>query len=84
MSLPIFDRLWPIHVDAFQLPEVHWGFRVVTPRLITSAHQRGIRVHVWTVDDESDMDRLLSWGVDGIITKKPDLAVRARARVRAD
>jgi glycerophosphoryl diester phosphodiesterase len=74
------DRLWPIHVDAFQLPEVHWGFRVVTPRLITSAHQRGIRVHVWTVDDERDMERLLDWGVDGIITNKPDTAVQARSR----
>jgi glycerophosphoryl diester phosphodiesterase len=76
------DGLWGARVDAFQVPEEHWGMRVVTPRLVQRAHQHGIRVHVWTVDDESDMDRLLSWGVDGIITKKPDLAVRARARVR--
>ncbi len=75
------DSLWGARVDAFQVPERHWGMRVVTPRLVQRAHQLGIRVHVWTVDDESDMDRLLSWGVDGIITKKPDLAVRARARV---
>ncbi len=78
------DGLWGKSIDAFQVPETHWGMRVVTPRLVQRAHQLGIRVHVWTVDDESDMDRLLSWGVDGIITKKPDLAVRARARVRAD
>jgi glycerophosphoryl diester phosphodiesterase len=74
------DGLWTANVDAFQVPETHRGLRVVTPRLVRRAHQLGIRVHVWTVDDESDMDRLLSWGVDGIITKKPDLAVRARAR----
>ncbi len=74
------DRLWGRRVDALQVPESHWGLRVVTPRLVQRAHRLGMRVHVWTVDHEPDMDRLLEWGVDGIITKKPDLAIKARAR----
>jgi glycerophosphoryl diester phosphodiesterase len=74
------DGLWWKRVDALQIPEEYWGVRVVTPRLIERAHKRGLRVHVWTVDSESDMDRLLDWGVDGIITKKPDIGVRARTR----
>jgi glycerophosphoryl diester phosphodiesterase len=74
------DGLWDARIDAMQLPERHWGLRVVTPRLIERAHRLGMRVHVWTVDEETDMDRLLDWGVDGIITNKPDLAVKARAR----
>jgi glycerophosphoryl diester phosphodiesterase len=74
------DGLWGAKIDALQLPETHWGLRVVTPRLVERAHALGMRVHVWTVDSESDMDRLLDWGVDGIITKKPDLAVMARTR----
>ncbi len=74
------DRLWQPAVDVFQLPETYHGIRVVTPRLISRAHQHGIRIHVWTVDREDDMDRLLGWGVDGIVTKRPDVAVRARAR----
>lgn len=74
------DRLWGRRVDALQVPESHWGLRVVTPRLVERAHRLGMRIHVWTVDLESDMDRLLDWGVDGIITKKPDLAIRARTR----
>lgn len=73
------DALWPMPVDALQLPEQHWGIRVVSPRLIERAHRRGLRVHVWTVDDRQDMERLLDWGVDGIITKRPDVAVQARA-----
>jgi glycerophosphoryl diester phosphodiesterase len=74
------DGLWDARIDAMQLPERHWGMRVVTPRLIERAHELGMRVHVWTVDEEADMHRLLNWGVDGIITNKPDLAVKARAR----
>lgn len=74
------DTLWRVGIEAFQLPETHWGMRVITRRLIRRAHRLGIRIHVWTIDDQSDMERLLGWGVDGIITKKPDLAVRARAR----
>jgi glycerophosphoryl diester phosphodiesterase len=74
------DGLWDARIDAMQLPERHWGLRVVTPRLIERAHRLGMRVHVWTVDEEADMDRLLDWGVDGIITNKPDLAVKARER----
>ncbi len=74
------DGLWGAKIDALQLPERHWGVRVVTPRLVQRAHDLGMRVHVWTVDTESDMHRLLDWGVDGIITKRPDLAVKARTR----
>jgi glycerophosphoryl diester phosphodiesterase len=74
------DRLWALRIDALQVPESHWGVRVVTPRLVERVHRLGMRVHVWTVDHEADMERLLDWGVDGIITKRPDVAVQVRAR----
>ncbi len=60
-------------VDIFQVPEFWKGRRVLTPRIIDEAHRRNIPVHVWTVDDPADMDRLLDWGVDGIQTDRPDL-----------
>lgn len=74
------DRLWQPPVDVLQIPESYYGIRLVTPRMIRRAHGHGLRVHIWTVDREPDMDRLLDWGVDGIVTKRPDVAVRARAR----
>ncbi|MGH7477115.1 MAG: glycerophosphodiester phosphodiesterase [Longimicrobiales bacterium] len=69
-------RLWPIRFDAFQVPETHEGRRVVTPRLIEDLRARGVIVHVWTVNEEGDMHRLLDWGVDGLVTDYPDRLAR--------
>lgn len=63
-------------VDAFQMPERSGSRQVLGPRLVTEAHAHNVAVHVWTVDDEADMHRLLDWGVDGIITDRPDRLAR--------
>ena len=59
--------------DVFQVPELHQGHRIVTRRFVREAHRRNIPVQVWTVDDPEDMRRLLSLGVDGIQSDRPDL-----------
>ena len=59
--------------DVFQVPEFWMGRRIVSPRFIREAHRRNVPVQLWTVDDPDDMRRLLSWGVDGIQTDRPDL-----------
>ena len=61
--------------DAFQVPEIYAGLRIVTPDFIARAHDAGVTVTVWTVNRVDDMQRLIDWGVDGIITDRPDLAV---------
>jgi glycerophosphoryl diester phosphodiesterase len=60
--------------QAFQVPEMSGRTRVVSPRFVRLAHRAGLIVQVWTVDDPDDMRRLLSWGVDGIISDRPDIA----------
>jgi len=60
--------------QAFQVPEVSGTTRVVSPRFVKLAHRAGMVVQVWTVDDPSDMRRLLDWGVDGLISDRPDIA----------
>ncbi len=59
--------------DAVQVPRFHLGLPVVTPRTVAGFHRGGYEVHVWTVNTEEEMERLLGWGVDGIITDRPDL-----------
>jgi glycerophosphoryl diester phosphodiesterase len=47
---------------------------IVDAALVDGAHRRGLRVHVWTVDDSDRMRALAALGVDGIITNVPDVA----------
>lgn len=58
---------------AFQVPE-RFGDRLVVDRaFVDAAHEAGIAVHVWTVEDEESMARLVGLGVDGIITDVPSV-----------
>lgn len=63
-------------VDAFQMPERNGSRQVLSPRLVQQAHAHNVAIHVWTVDEEADMRRLLDWGVDGIISDRPDRLAR--------
>jgi glycerophosphoryl diester phosphodiesterase len=72
---------WPVRNVAYhgyQLPEWAGRLHVVTPRFVRYAHLSGLKVQVWTVDVEPDMRRLLDWGVDALISNRPDLAVCVR------
>lgn len=66
--------------DALQLPDRWEGKQVLSPELVRWAHRANLPVHVWTIDEESDMERLLDWGVDGIQTDRPDRLARVLHR----
>ncbi|HZG50504.1 MAG TPA: glycerophosphodiester phosphodiesterase [Pyrinomonadaceae bacterium] len=55
-----------------QVPETIGGRAWLTAELVAAAQRAGLEVHVWTVNDEAGMRRLVALGVDGIITDYPD------------
>ncbi|MCK2021785.1 glycerophosphodiester phosphodiesterase [Microbacterium sp. kSW2-24] len=62
-------------IDALQIPERQGPLTVLTPALLRAAHARGVEVHVWTVNDAAEMNRLIALGVDGIVSDRADLAL---------
>ena len=58
-------------MHALQVPE-YVGMQVITRDFVEAAHKRNLKVHVWTVNETADMQRLLETGVDGIMTDYPD------------
>jgi glycerophosphoryl diester phosphodiesterase len=56
-----------------QVPVQVGRVKVVTPATVARAHRRGYHVHVWTIDDRAEMQRLLDLGVDGIMTDRPQV-----------
>jgi glycerophosphoryl diester phosphodiesterase len=67
---------WPVSrvpYTGYQVPESAGMTRVVSQRFVDAAHRAGLGVQVWTVDREDDARRLLDWGVDGLITDRPDI-----------
>ncbi|GAB2905838.1 glycerophosphodiester phosphodiesterase [Neomicrococcus lactis] len=60
-------------IVALQVPPQYFGVPVVTPAFVRHAHEAGLQVHVWVVDERSEMERLLDLGVDGIMTDRADV-----------
>lgn len=60
----------------------HWSphFGDLTPALIAEARALGLSVVTWTVNQPEDIERMLDWGVDGIISDRPDRVRDALAR----
>ena len=56
---------------AAQVPVRQGRVTLVDERFVRGAHRRGIQVHVWTIDDATEMRRLLDIGVDGLMTDRP-------------
>lgn len=60
-------------VDAVQVPTRLGRVPTLTRRHIDAAHRAGKQVHVWTINDKAEMERLIALGVDGIVSDRADV-----------
>lgn len=60
--------------DALAVPRSRYGVPILTRGFVETAHERGLDLYAWTIDDPGEMARLVELGVDGLVTDRPDLA----------
>ncbi len=65
---------------SLQVPEESGGITVMTESFVRAAHARNLAVEPWTINDEETMRKLIAWGVDGIITDRPDIMMDVLGR----
>jgi len=58
---------------ALQVPPAMGGMTVVDEAFVAGAHAHGLAVHVWTIDEAAEMNRLIDLGVDGVMTDRPSV-----------
>ncbi|HNI70401.1 MAG TPA: glycerophosphodiester phosphodiesterase [Marmoricola sp.] len=61
------------YFQSLQVPVKQGPIPVVTQQFVRRAHENGVHVHVWTVDDRAEIEHLLGLGVDGLITDRTDV-----------
>jgi glycerophosphoryl diester phosphodiesterase len=66
---------------ALQVPAVYRDLTLIDQRFVDVAHQQGLAVHAWTIEEEPLMEHLCGLGVDGIITDRPTVLTRVLDRL---
>lgn len=56
---------------ALQVPPSYESTTIVDERFVDAAHENGLAVHVWTIDEAGEMERLIGLGVDAVMTDRP-------------
>lgn len=64
-------------MSALQIPTHQGRLRLDTAGFIRRVKKHGVEVHYWTINDVTEMKRLVALGADGIVTDRADLAVAA-------
>ncbi len=61
---------------------LHPHLRTTSPQQIRRVHRLGRRLHVFTVNEEPALQKVFRWGVDGVFTDDPLLAMRVRGEIK--
>ena len=66
--------------DCLQIPMTYYGIKIVSKRFIDFIHSKGLKIMVWTINDEKTFEYLIKLNVDGIITDRPKLLFESLKR----
>ena len=66
--------------NAIQIPVKWMGIKVLTKEFLNTCHENGLKVHVWTINEETSMQNLINMGVDGIMTDNPSALMKLMKR----
>ena len=66
-------HLFKQDTPCIQVPVSFKGIKIITKKLIDFIHIQNKKIHVWTIDDQTEMQRLIDLGVDGIMTDRPSI-----------
>jgi len=72
LSRVFLGAIFRAPAEAIQVPEYSGDLHIVTEQFVDATHAHNVNFHVWTVNEAADMRRVLSAGIDGIITDRPD------------
>lgn len=80
LTKPFLGSFYSPKFFSLQVPEESSGITVMTPAFVKAAHKRNLAVEPWTINDEETMKKFIAWGVDGIITDRPDIMLEILGR----
>lgn len=80
LTKPFLGSLYSPKFFALQVPKESGGITVMTPAFVRAAHERNLAVEPWTINDAETMRLFINWGVDGIITDRPDIMMEVLGR----
>lgn len=80
LSKAFLGRFYSPPFYTLQVPQESSGITVMTAQFVRAAHARNLHVEPWTIDDPEQMKLYIDWGVDGLITDRPDLMLEILGR----
>lgn len=80
LTKPFLGSFYSPKFFSLQVPEESGGITVMTPSFVKAAHERNLAVEPWTINDAETMKKFIAWGVDGIITDRPDIMLEVLGR----
>ena len=70
------------YIKEYNATAVHPHYNNVNEKIIDICNRNNIKIRTWTVNNEDDMERMVKFGIDTIITNYPDKALAIRDSIQ--